>query len=150
KLLILSLAPALAFLAGCGSGSDPASNTPPPAAFAMAASPGSRSADQGSSASYTITLTSQNGFSSPVTPTVSGLPARASASFNPATITPTASGASTTMMVTLGSAGSPPPTPAGTYTLTVSATSGTIVRQTGLSVVVTAPPAPGSLSGNIH
>ena len=150
RVVILSLVAALAVLAGCGgSGSDRSAPKGVPT-FTLAVSPDSLTAAQGASASYTVTLTSQNGFSAAVIPTVSGLPTGATAAFNPASVTPTAAGAKTTLMVTAGASSAATPTPAGTYNLTVSAVSGAINRQAATSVVVTAPPAPGTLMGNIQ
>jgi len=154
KASILLVGAALAVLAGCGSGARtvaPAGSADP--TFTLSISPDSRTTTQGTAAAYTLTLTSQSGFSAVVTPTVTGLPAGATAAFSPSSVTPTATGAETTLTVTAAPPGSTTPTPAGTYPLTVSAISGAINRQTATSIVVTAlptPPAPGSLTGAIQ
>lgn len=146
---------ALSFsLPGCGGGSGPldagAGSAPPPS-FKMVVNPGMQSVEQGSATKYTVTVTAENGFATSLTPTVSGLPAGASATFNPASVTPTSAGAMTTMTVTTTNAGAQSaPTPTGGSTLTVSVTSGGISRQATTSLVVTAPPAPGDLQGTIQ
>jgi len=144
---LLALCATLGALAGCGGSG---SSQTEPAAFTLAVSPATLTAEQGASANYTVTLTSQHGFSAAVTPTVAGLPTGATATFQPASVTPTTAGAQTTLTVTAGAAGAATPTPVGTYTLTISGASGTIHRQVTTAFVVTAPPAPGSLTGNIQ
>jgi uncharacterized repeat protein (TIGR01451 family) len=69
--------------------------------FTISSSTGAQSIVPGGSASYTITVTPQNGaFSSPITFLASGLPSGATAAFQPATVTPDASAASTTLTIT--------------------------------------------------
>ena len=55
--------------------------------FAIAASPTSRTISRGSSTTYSVTVTAGQGFSGPVGLTVSGLPSRATGTFNPASLT---------------------------------------------------------------
>src|SRR5215831_6110905 len=76
--------------------------------FSLSASPSSQTVAQGSGTSYTATVTALNGFTGTVTFSASGLPAGASASFNPTSVT---GSGSSTMTVTTSST-----TPAGTYT----------------------------------
>src|SRR4029077_11198208 len=59
---------------------------PPPSDFTIAASPASRTVTQGSSTSYTVTIGAVNGFVGPVSLSASGLPANATASFTPASV----------------------------------------------------------------
>jgi hypothetical protein len=83
--------------------------------FTVAVTPSSQTVVAGGSTTYTVTTTAVNGFSGTLTPTVSGLPTGATASFSPATIT----GAGTsTMTVTTSST-----TSAANSTLTVTGTS---------------------------
>jgi hypothetical protein len=74
---------------------------PPTAAdFSIAATPVSQSVTAGSSAAYQINLASINGsFSQQVALTASGLPAGATATFTPASVTPGGSGGQSTMIV---------------------------------------------------
>src|SRR5690242_16009440 len=75
--------------------------------FALTASPANVSAQQGATASYTVTEQKNNGFSSPVTLSASNLPAGSSATFSPQTLdTKTTS----TFAITVGAATTP-----GTY-----------------------------------
>jgi hypothetical protein len=116
---------------------------PPPADFALSAAPSSVTVTQGSSAPTTITVTPQNGFSGTVDLSVAGLPPGASGSFsqNPAT---------TTSDLTLDSGTAA----AGSYTLTVTGTSGTLTHTATVTFVVNPPgqagftisAAPASLS----
>jgi hypothetical protein len=84
--------------------------------FSVAVTPSSTTVSRGSSALYTVTVTPGSGFNGTVSLSVSGLPRRANASFSPSSIT--TSGSSTLTVSTMRK------TPAGTFTLTISATSG--------------------------
>src|SRR5882762_8980739 len=80
--------------------------------FSIGASPSSQTIWQANSTTYLITVTPSNGFSASVALSVTGLPAQATASFNPAAIN--GSGTST---MTVNAA---PGTPVGSSTLTVT------------------------------
>jgi len=54
--------------------------------YTVAASPASQSVVQGSSTSYTVTVTPSGGFTGTVSFSVSGLPAGAAATFNPTSV----------------------------------------------------------------
>jgi len=100
--------------------------------FTISASPASQSVTQGGSTSYTTTVTSVNGFSSATTLSVSGLPTGAAGSFSPNPVTPPANGSSSsTLAVTTSTS-----TPAGTYTLTITGTSGALSHGTTVTLVV--------------
>lgn len=105
---------------------------PPPAAtgpdFSITASPASQTVTVGGGTSYTATVTASGGFTGVVSFSVSGLPTGASASFNPTSVT--GSGSSTLSVSTSTT------TPAGTYSLTVTGTSGTLVHSTHVTLVV--------------
>jgi hypothetical protein len=94
--------------------------------FSLSASPASLTLTQGTSASSTITITPQNGFSGSVGFTVSGLPSGVTASFNP-----TATTSSSTLTLTASSAAV-----IGTTSLTITGTSGSLTRQTNLTLAV--------------
>jgi len=112
-----------------GLASPTQSRTVTVADFSLSATPASKSALQGASADYTATVTGGPGFTGNIAFSVTGLPAGASASFSPASLM--ASG-STTMTVSTSAS-----TPAGTYALTIRATSGPITRTAAVSLVVT-------------
>jgi Domain of unknown function (DUF1929) len=106
--------------------------------FAIGATPSSRTVVAGTGTTYAVTITGQSGFSGVVTLGVGGLPAGASGTFSPTTIT--GSGSSTLTINTLSS------TPAGTSTLTITGVSGSLNHPTTVSLVVTTPPPPASLA----
>lgn len=104
---------------------------PPPASgpnFSIAATPASQTVTAGAGTSYTATVTASGGFTGAVSFSVSGLPSGASASFNPTSVT---GSGSSTLSVSTGTT-----TPAGNYTLTITGTSGTLVRSTTVKLVV--------------
>jgi len=104
------------------------SPTPAPD-FSLSINPGSATINRnGGTANYTVSITRTGGFSSPLTMSVSGLPAGASSSFSPNP----ASGSSTTLSVTV-----PGSVAKGTYPFTVTGTGGspTIVRTVNGTVV---------------
>jgi trimeric autotransporter adhesin len=73
---------------------------PPPADFTIAATPASQTVIFGGSGSYTVTLKSTGGaFTSAIALSASGLPAGATASFSPTTVTPGSSSGTSTLTV---------------------------------------------------
>ncbi len=82
--------------------------------FTIECEPDTQMVDAGQSVDFSVILTSVYEFSSPCTLTVSGLPSLTDASFNPNPTTPT-----DTTVLTISTQGL---TPAGTYTLVVTAT----------------------------
>lgn len=90
--------------------------------FSLTAAPGSQTVTAGKSASSTVSVSPVNGFSGAVKLTVSGLPAKATATFTPATV---AAGGSATLSIATAAA-----TPAGSYTLTITGTSGSLTHTT--------------------
>ncbi len=71
--------------------------------FTLSSSVPSMTLQAGASAKTTISLTPSNGFNAPVTFACSGLPAGATCSFSPSTVTPTSGTATTTLTVTAAS-----------------------------------------------
>jgi N-acetylneuraminic acid mutarotase len=69
-------------------------------AFTFGASPSSITVSSGGQVTTTLTVTPQNGFSSPVSFACSGLPTGASCSFSPSTVTPSGAAASTKLTIT--------------------------------------------------
>jgi uncharacterized membrane protein len=102
--------------------------------FALATTPASQTVTAGAGTSYTTTVTPSGGFNGTVNFSVSGLPAGAAGTFNPASVT---TSGSTTLSVTTSST-----TPAGSYPLTITGTSGSIVHTNSVTLVVNAAPVP--------
>jgi hypothetical protein len=96
--------------------------------LALAASPASQSVLPGGSTAYTATVTSTNGFAGMVTFGMVGLPAGIGASFNPPSIT---GAGSSTVNVTASNSVSP-----GSYTLTLTASSGSLAATSTVALVV--------------
>jgi hypothetical protein len=95
--------------------------------FLLGVDPTSRSVTRPLTTTYTITLTSTNGFNGNVSLSVTGLPNKTSGSFspNPAALTAGGTGSSTLTVSTQGNG------PTGPFTLTITATAGAIThRQT--------------------
>lgn len=111
-----------------GASSTPATRTVTVGDFSLSATPGSNTVLPGSGASYTATVSAINGFTGAVGLSVLGLPAGATASFTPASVT--GSGTST-LAVSTSTSTSP-----GTYTLTITGTYGSITRSTSVTLVV--------------
>ena len=116
-------------LPGCPAG-------PPAPDYSLSASPASQTVIQGASTSYTVTVTPTGGFTGAVNFSVSGLPSGATGTFSP---NPTTS----TSTLSISSAAT---TPAGSYPLTITGTSGTLTRTTSATLVVNAPPPPADYS----
>lgn len=72
--------------------------------FTIAVTPATVSVTGGQSGTATVSVTAQNGFASAVSFTCSGLPAGASCSFSPATVTPSGTTAATTTLAVSTSA----------------------------------------------
>ena len=96
--------------------------------FSITATPASQTVTAGAGTSYTTTVAASGGFTGVVAFSISGLPTGASASFNPTSVT--GSGSSTISVSTSTT------TPAGTYTLQITGTSGTLVHSTTVNLVV--------------
>jgi regulation of enolase protein 1 (concanavalin A-like superfamily) len=105
-------------------------NPAPVPTFTLSAAPNSLTIVQRASGTSTITITPQNGFSSSVSLSASGLPSGVTASFNPSsatsasTLTLTASATATT----------------GTSTATITGTSGSLVKTTSITLTVRLAP----------
>ncbi|MCA1628931.1 MAG: PQQ-dependent sugar dehydrogenase [Acidobacteria bacterium] len=102
--------------------------------FNVNVSPSSQVIVPGASGAYTVTVTPTNGFTGAVTLAVTGLPAGATASFNPTTVNITdATARTSTLTVTNGGS-----TPLGSFPITVTGTSGSVAH-TGGATLVTGP-----------
>jgi YD repeat-containing protein len=100
--------------------------------FSLSAIPSSQTINVGFTAAYTVTVAGVGGFSGSVSFTASGIPAGTSASFAPTSLV----GPGSTVM-TLTTALT---TPATSSTITVTGTSGSLVRTTTVTLVTTIPP----------
>jgi hypothetical protein len=98
--------------------------------FSVSATPTSNNISPGLSANYTMNTAASGGFNGAVTFSVSGLPAGASATFNPASVS--GSGSSTMTVSTSSS------TPIGNYPLTITATSGNLAHAASVTLNVSA------------
>jgi hypothetical protein len=95
--------------------------------YAVTVTPASRKIPQGAKTSWTATVTPQNGFTDPVTLSVSGLPAGVTAAFTVPTLT---SGNSTLNVAVDGSVAP------GTYPFTITGTSGTRSHSANATLIV--------------
>ncbi len=100
----------------------------PVADFTIAAAPPSQTLVQGGSTTYTVTIAAVNGFTGVVTLSATGLPAGATATFAPATIT--TAGSSTVTISTTAA------TPAGAYALTLTGVSGASTHSAAVTLIV--------------
>ncbi|HVU35343.1 MAG TPA: MBG domain-containing protein [Opitutaceae bacterium] len=115
--------------------------TPPAPDFSLTVSPQAQTVTIGNTTSYAVTVGSLNGFASPVSLSVSGLPAGATATFSPATV---AGAGSATLTVATGASAT-----LGTNALVVSGTSGALTHGADVTLAINAPgapPAPGGLT----
>jgi hypothetical protein len=101
--------------------------------FSVAAAPSSQNVLQGGSADYSVTVSRTGGFSDPVTLSVAGVPAGATATF-----APNPADSSTLTLATSST------TPAGTYPLTITGAAGATTHPTSVTLVVNQPPPPPS------
>src|SRR5581483_11439247 len=112
-------------------------NPPPPPDFSISAAPGSQTVMAGGNTSYTVSVTSLNGFAGTVSLNVSGLPNGATGTLNPASIN--GSGSSTLSISTVSS------TSTGSFTVTITGTSGSLTHSS--TVTLTVNPSTGLPSG---
>jgi hypothetical protein len=101
--------------------------------FSISATPSSQSVTQGGSTSYSVNVTISGTLSSPVVLSASGLPANATASFSANNLT-----TSSTVTMTVNTATT---TPTGSFPITITGTSGSLVHSTSVTLAVNSPPA---------
>src|SRR3984957_9040330 len=106
--------------------------TPAPS-FTVSATPSSQTVSPGGGTSYSVSTNALNGFTGSIGLSVSGLPANATATFNPTSVSV---GSGSTLTVTTASN-----TPAGSFTLTITGTSGSLTSTTSVTLNVTGPPS---------
>ncbi|HEX9197633.1 MAG TPA: hypothetical protein VF906_07555 [Candidatus Bathyarchaeia archaeon] len=102
--------------------------------FSISANPSSLTVSQSSSTTSTITLTSMNGFSGAVSLSTSISPSGPKTSLSSSTLTLTSGGSATSIL----SIRALHKTNLGTYTITVTATSGSVSHSTTINLTVTA------------
>ena len=76
----------------------------PPATFTLSASPATASINSGQTATFTLSVTPQNGFNQTVSFSCSDLPSGDACSFSPSTVTPAGAAVSSTMTIAPSSA----------------------------------------------
>jgi len=103
--------------------------------FSVAASPSSLTVNQGASGSSTITVSSQGGFNSATTLSASGLPTGVTGAFSTNPVTPPANGSATSALTFTAAATAP----TGTTNVTVTGTSGSLVRSATIALTISAP-----------
>jgi hypothetical protein len=101
--------------------------------FSISASPASQTYAAGGTATYKATVASLNGFSGTVGLILSGCPANSTCTLNPTSVTLPPTRTSTLTVATTKT------TPGGTYTLTITGTSGSSVHSASVKLVVKAP-----------
>jgi len=107
------------------------------ASFALSVTPGSQTVSPGGNSSYVVNLTAVSGFTAAVNLSVSGLPANATGSFNPTSVS---AGGSSTLTVTTASN-----TPTGNFTFTITGTSGSLTNTTTAILDVASATGSGSV-----
>jgi len=108
-------------------------NNPPPAFDFSLSNEGAKNAAQGGSAANTITATRVAGTAESVAFSATGFPSGAAGTFLPTSCTP---GCSTTLTISVGAS-----TPVGKYQITVSGTSGSLIKTTSFELTITPPPS---------
>jgi YVTN family beta-propeller protein len=83
-----------------GSTSPVLTQTVNPADFALTFNPTSKTITAGQSATFTLTVTPQGSFTSPISFSCTGLPALATCAFSPASVTPNSSTVTSTLTIT--------------------------------------------------
>jgi PKD repeat protein len=104
--------------------------TPPPPDFTLSASPANVAVVRGNTAKYTISITPTNGFTGPVSLSVSGLPANSTATFTQNPVDVPSSLSSTLSVATTST------TKTGGATLTISGISGSLTHSVTVSLQV--------------
>jgi hypothetical protein len=112
----------------------PATATPNQAGdFTLSVTPTSRSVVRGSNTTYTITLTGVNSFAGPVNLSVSPLPNRVTAAFNPNPVVLGAGGTATAILTIATERTGP----TGTFTLTIRGVNGALTHSSNVTLTIT-------------
>ena len=126
RVSLVALLGVLVLLATAGYGVLAASSKPD---FTISASPSSQTVSPGGKSSYTVSVTRLGGFTGAVSLAVTGLPSGATGSFSPNPIG--SSQSSSVLAVTTSTS-----TPAGSYTLSITGTSGKLTHSTSVTLVI--------------
>ncbi len=106
--------------------------------FSLAASPASQTVAQGPSTTYTVTVASTGGFSSPVALSASPAIGGVTYSFAPASVTPVANGSATSTLTVSTTATAA----TGTFSVSITGASGLLSHTATVGLVIQAPPPP--------
>jgi hypothetical protein len=109
--------------------------------FTISATPSSQTVTAAAGTTYTASVSPLSGFTGTVSLSVSGLPSGATGTFNPTSIS--GGSGSSTLSVTTAST-----TPVGSYTLTITGTSGGLTHSTTVALVVNAAVAAAAYQVN--
>jgi len=105
--------------------------------FSLSASPTSVTVNAGQIANYTVTVASLGpSFGSAVSLSCSGLPAASSCSFSPVTVTPGSTPVNSALQLATTSRHKQVGTPAGSYNVTITGTSGSVQHSTTVHLTV--------------
>jgi hypothetical protein len=116
---------------------------PPPPNFGLTVSPSRLNVNRGQCGNLTITVSSMNGFNSPVTLSVSGLPSDVTDRFYPSNIlTPPANGMANGVLAVCPAPNATP----GNYTIVLTGMSGTLVHTASAVLGIPSPPPPPALT----
>jgi hypothetical protein len=107
--------------------------------FSVSATPVTRTIAPGGSTSYTVNVSPLNGFNGTVSFNVSGLPTGPTATFSPTTVS---GGGATTLTVTSVSSTTP-----GSYSLIVTASSGSLNHTSSVTLLINGSGSGGLLTG---
>jgi hypothetical protein len=110
--------------------------------FSISATPNSQTVAPGGGTAYTTSVSAVNGFTGAASLSVGGLPSGAAGRFNPTSVP--GSGTSTLTVTTSSS------TPAGSYPLTITGTSGSLSHSTAATLVVSSSCVTGSAGDGWH
>jgi hypothetical protein len=110
---------------------------PPPPDFGLTVSPSRLNVNRGQCGNLTITVTSINGFNSPVTLSVGGLPSGVTGRIYSSNILTPPAGGTATAVLTLCPAPSATP---GNYTIVLTGMSGSIVHTASATLGIPSPP----------
>jgi len=107
----------------------------PAADFSISISPASRTVNPGSGTTYTVTATPAGGFTGNTSLAVAGQSGDTTANFSPTSIAITDASAKSSTLTVTTSANTPP----GTYSLSITATSGNLQHSTSAQLIVSGP-----------